>query len=57
LVRQLEPEPVFPQDTLAELARDGVRVNQSTELFLIELPGNRHLALPAQFIDLSGTDR
>lgn len=53
LARQLEPEPVFPPEALAELADDGVMVDQETELFLIELPGDRHLAVPAQWIDLS----
>lgn len=53
LARQLEPEPVFPPEALAELADEGVVVDQATELFLIELPGDRHLAVPAQWIDLS----
>jgi len=53
LVRHLEPQPVFPQSTVEQLATDGVMVDQSTRLFLIELPDGQQLALPAQFINLS----
>lgn len=53
LVRHLEPQPMFPQSTVEQLASDGVMVDQSTRLFLIELPDGQQLALPAQFINLS----
>ncbi|XZE55407.1 hypothetical protein SH139x_001418 [Planctomycetaceae bacterium SH139] len=53
LVRHLEPQPMFPQSTVEQLASDGVMVDQSTRLFLIELPDGQQLAVPAQFINLS----
>lgn len=53
LISAFQPEPLVPVEDVQQLRESGLRVEENTKLYLLELSDGRHLAVPTQFVRFS----
>ena len=53
LISAFQPEPLVPAEGVQQLRERGLKVEENTKLYVLELSDGRHLAVPTQFVRFS----